>query len=80
MSKNDLALLVLDSSKEFGEKVEQNLLKLRGEKDKHYISKLTASRFTNDKVELFILLKINKPNVFGLSKVKHPIKYVFLAI
>ena len=31
MSKNDLALLVLDSSKEFGEMVEKNLLKLRGE-------------------------------------------------
>ena len=40
MSKNDLALLVLDSCKEFGEKVEQNLLKIRNETDKKYIARL----------------------------------------
>ena len=34
MSKNDLALLVLDSCKTFGEKVEENLLKIRNETNK----------------------------------------------
>lgn len=54
MQKNDLALLVLDSSKEFGEKVEQNLLKLRGESNKKYIAKLTTSRFSNGEGKIII--------------------------
>ena len=64
MSKNDLALLVLDSSKEFGEKVEQNLLKLRGETDKHYIKKLTASRFTNGEGKVIINESIRNKDVY----------------
>ena len=40
MPKNDLSLLVLDNCKEFGEKVEQNLLKIRNENNKKYIAKL----------------------------------------
>ena len=47
MPKNDLSLLVLDNCKEFGEKVEQNLLKIRNENNKKYIAKLDASRFSN---------------------------------
>ena len=69
MSKNDLALLVLDSSKEFGEKVEQNLLKLRGETDKHYIKKLTASRFTNGEGKVIINESIRNKDVYILCDV-----------
>ena len=64
MSKNDLALLVLENSKEFGEKVEQNLLKLRNETDKKYIAKLTASRFSNGEGKVIINDSIRNKEIY----------------
>lgn len=64
MSKNDLALLVLENSKEFGEKVEQNLLKLRKETDKTYIARIKASRFSNGEGKVIIEDSIRNKDVY----------------
>ena len=69
MSKNDLALLVLDSCKEFGEKVEQNLLEIRKEKDKKYIAKLTASRFSNGEGKVVIDDSIRDKEIYILCDI-----------
>ena len=69
MSKNDLALLVLDSCQEFGKKVEQNLLKIRNEKDKSYIAKLTASRFSNGEGKVTINDSIRNKDIYILCDV-----------
>ena len=54
MVKNDLALLILDSCKDFGNKVEQHLLNIRNEQNKKYIVPLTASRFSNGEGKVII--------------------------
>lgn len=64
MSKNDLALLVLDNCKEFGHKVEENLLKIRNEKDKKYIAKITASRFSNGEGKVLIDDSIRNKEIY----------------
>lgn len=69
MSKNDLALLVLDNCKQFGEKVEQNLLEIRNEKDKKYIAKLTASRFSNGEGKVIIDDSIRDKEIYILCDV-----------
>ena len=69
MSKNDLSLLVLDSCQEFGKKVEQNLLKIRNEKDKKYIAKLTASRFSNGEGKVTINDSIRNKDIYILCDV-----------
>ena len=69
MSKNDLALLVLDNCKEFGQKVEENLLKIRKETDKKYIAKLTASRFSNGEGKVVIDDSIRNKEIYILSDV-----------
>ena len=69
MSKNDLALLVLDNCKEFGEKVEQNLLKIRNEDGKKYIAKLTASRFSNGEGKVVIDDSIRNKEIYILCDV-----------
>ena len=69
MSKNDLSLLVLENSKEFGEKVEQNLLKIRGETNKKYIATLTASRFSNGEGKVIINDSIRNKEIYIFSDV-----------
>lgn len=69
MSKNDLALLVLDNCKEFGEKVEKNLLQMRNEKDKKYIAKLTASRFSNGEGKVIIDDSIRDKEIYILCDI-----------
>lgn len=69
MSKNDLALLVLDNCKEFGQKVEENLLKIRKETGKKYIAKLTASRFSNGEGKVVIDDSIRNKEIYILSDV-----------
>lgn len=64
MSKNDLALLVLENSKEFGEKVEQNLLKLRKETDKTYIARINASRFSNGEGKVIIEDSVRNKDIY----------------
>lgn len=69
MSKNDLALLVLDNCKEFGEKVEQNLLKIRKESNKKYIARLTTARFANGEGKVIIDDSIRDKEIYILSDV-----------
>ena len=69
MSKNDLALLVLDNYKEFGEKVEQNLLKIRNEKNKKYIAKLDASRFSNGEGKVIINDSVRDKEIYILCDI-----------
>lgn len=69
MSKNDLALLVLDNCKEFGEKVEQNLLKIRNEKNKKYIAELDASRFSNGEGKVKIKDSVRDKEIYILCDI-----------
>ena len=69
MSKNDLALLVLENCKEFGEKVEQNLLKIRNESNKTYIAKLTNSRFSNGEGKVIINDSIRNKEIYILCDI-----------
>ena len=46
MSKNNLGIWVLDNFKEFGQKVQEHLSKIRNT-DENYIINLEASRFSN---------------------------------
>ena len=78
MEKNDLALLVLDSAKEFGEKVEQKLLKIRKETNKNYIAKLTASRFSNGEGKVIIDDSIRNKEIYILCDVgNYSVTYKF---
>lgn len=69
MSKNDLALLVLDNCKEFGKKVEQNLLQIRNETNKKYIARLTAARFSNGEGKVIIDDSIRDKEIYILCDV-----------
>ena len=69
MSKNDLALLVLDNCKEFGEKVEQNLLKIRNETNKKYIAELDASRFSNGEGKVKIKDSVRDKEIYILCDI-----------
>lgn len=64
MSKNDLALLVLDNCKEFGQKVEQNLLHIRNEINKKYIAELDASRFSNGEGKVIIQDSVRDKEIY----------------
>lgn len=64
MSKNDLALLVLDNCKEFGQKVEQNLLQIRNETNKKYMAELDASRFSNGEGKLIIKDSVRDKEIY----------------
>ncbi len=69
MPKNDLSLLVLDNCKEFGEKVEQNLLKIRNENNKKYIAKLDASRFSNGEGKVIIKDSVRDKEIYILCDI-----------
>lgn len=69
MSKNDLALLVLDNCKEFGEKVEQNLQQIRNEKNKKYIANLDASRFSNGEGKIIIKDSVRDKEIYILCDI-----------
>ena len=69
MSKNDLSLLVLGNCKEFGEKVEENLLSIRSEKNKKYITNLEMVRFSNGEGKAVIKESIRNKEIYILSDV-----------
>ncbi|MCI9063809.1 MAG: ribose-phosphate diphosphokinase [Clostridia bacterium] len=78
MSKNDLSLLVLDNCREFGEKVEKNLLKIRKEGGKKYIANLSTCRFANGEGKIAIKDSIRDKEVYILSDVgNYGITYKF---
>ncbi len=69
MSQNDLSLLVLDNCKEFGRKVEQNLLKIRKETDKSYITPIETVRFSNGEGKAVIKGSVRSKDLYILSDV-----------
>ena len=69
MLKKDLRLLVLDNCKEFGKRVEQNLLKIRNEKDKSYITNLDVTRFSNGEGKVVINESIRDKEIYILIDV-----------
>ena len=69
MSKNDLALIVLDGAKEFGQSVEKNLLEIRKEDNKQYIAKHTASRFSNGEGKVVINDSIRNKEIYILCDI-----------
>ena len=66
MAKNDLALIVPENFKEFGQKVEKSLLKMRGETNKKYIAKVTSSRFSNGEGKVVINESIRNKEIYIL--------------
>ena len=69
MSKSNLALLVLNNCKEFGELVEKNLQKIRKEKDTKYIIPITETRFSNGEGKITIDESVRGKDVFIISDV-----------
>ena len=68
MSNNDLGILVLDNFKEFGQKVQEHLAKIRTT-DKNYIINLNASRFSNGEGKITLKDSVRGKNLFILSDI-----------
>ena len=68
MSKNNLGILVLDNFKEFGQKVQDHLSKIRGT-ETNYLINFTNSRFSNGEGKFTIKNSVRGKNLFILSDV-----------
>lgn len=68
MSKNNLGILVLDNFKEFGQKVQEHLAKIRNT-DENYVINFTASRFSNGEGKITLTDSVREKNLFILSDV-----------
>lgn len=68
MSKNNLGILVLDNFKEFGQKVQNHLSKIRGTETNYLIS-FNASRFSNGEGKITIENSVREKNLFILSDI-----------
>lgn len=68
MSNNDLKIIVMDSMKDFGNLLNENLNKLNGSKEDHLIN-LTASRFQNGEGKVKLNETVRGKNVFILTDV-----------
>lgn len=68
MSKENLKIIVMESMKEFGEKVNEHLNVLNKEKENHLIN-LTASRFQNGEGKVKLNETVRGKNVFILTDV-----------
>lgn len=68
MSKSNLGILVLDNFKEFGQKVEEHLEKIRNTNE-NYLIDLDASRFSNGEGKITLKNSVREKNLFILSDV-----------
>lgn len=68
MSKNSLGILVLDNFKEFGQKVQNHLSKIRGT-ETNYLINFTNSRFSNGEGKFTIKNSVRGKNLFILSDI-----------
>lgn len=68
MSKNNLGILVLDNFKEFGQKVEAHLEKIRNT-DENYLIDINASRFSNGEGKITLKNSVRDKNLFILSDI-----------
>jgi len=68
MSKSNLGILVLDNFKEFGQKVQEHLSKIR-HTEENYVINLESSRFSNGEGKLTLKNSVRGKNLFILSDV-----------
>lgn len=68
MSNNNLKIIAMESMKDFGEKLNDNLNKINGSAENHLIS-LSASRFQNGEGKVKINETVRGKNVFILTDV-----------
>lgn len=68
MSKSNLGILVLDNFKEFGQKVEEHLEKIRNTNE-NYLINLDASRFSNGEGKITLKNSVREKNLFILSDI-----------
>lgn len=68
MSNNNLGILVLDNFKDFGQKVQNHLSKLRNT-DKNYLINIDSTRFSNGEGKIIIQNSVRGKNLFILSDV-----------
>lgn len=66
--KNDLALIVLESHKELGEKINENINKMRGT-DINYIVPLTNDRFSNGEGKITIKGSVREKDIYIIADV-----------
>ncbi len=68
MSKSNLGILVMDNFKEFGEKVQKHLEKIKGT-DEKYLIHFDATRFANGEGKITLKDSVREKNLFILSDV-----------
>lgn len=68
MSKSNLGILVLDNFKEFGQKVEAHLEKIRNTNE-NYLIDVDASRFSNGEGKITLKNSVREKNLFILSDI-----------
>lgn len=68
MSKSNLGILVLDNFKEFGQKVQEHLTKIRSTEE-NYVIDLDASRFSNGEGKITLKDSVRGKNLFILSDI-----------
>ena len=68
MSKSNLGILVMDNFKDFGQKVQEHLSKIR-DTEQNYLLHFNASRFSNGEGKITIEDSVREKNLFILSDV-----------
>ncbi len=68
MLRNDLGIIVLENAKDFGEKLQNNLNKIRGN-DENYIIPVVNSRFNNGEGKVVIGSSVREKDLYVLSDV-----------
>lgn len=68
MSKNNLGILVMDNFKEFGQKVQKHLSKMRNTEE-NYLIHFSANRFSNGEGKITIEDSVREKNLFIMSDI-----------
>lgn len=68
MARDDLGIIVLENAKEFGEKLQKNLNKIRNN-DENYIIPITSSRFNNGEGKVIIGSSVREKDLYILCDV-----------
>lgn len=68
MSQSNLGILVLDNFREFGQKVEEHLSKIRNTEE-NYVIKIDACRFSNGEGKITLKDSVRGKNLFILSDI-----------
>lgn len=68
MSKNNLGILVMDNFKEFGQKVQEHLAKIRSTEE-NYLIHFNASRFSNGEGKITLEDSVREKDLFIISDI-----------